>query len=201
MGQTSTRTESIAGSEGADAALRFARRVHLGQHRKQTGGQFVEHPIAVAALLAAEGCSDDVLIAAYLHDAVEKTPVTSDEIRLRFGDEAAAVVDALTEDASLEEYAERKRALRSQVLAAGEVPVLIYAADRLANMRDWLSLPPEQREPCAGRLETTLPERLQLWAEDLDELTRFDPELVFLAGIQVGLAELRRGSGGVAPGA
>ena len=51
MAQVSTRVEPRTDSDLATAALRFARRVHLGQHRKQTGEQFVEHPIAVAKLL------------------------------------------------------------------------------------------------------------------------------------------------------
>jgi (p)ppGpp synthase/HD superfamily hydrolase len=192
MGQTSTRTEAAIGSERADAALRFARRVHLGQHRKQTGTQFVEHPIAVAALLEQAGYSEDVIIAAYLHDVVEKTRVESDEIRLRFGADAASVVVALSEDPSIEGYGARKRALRRQVIEAGGVPVLIYTADRLANIRDWLVIAPGEREDCAARLGTTLEERLDLWGEDLRELTEHDRSLPFLAEIEVDLAALRR---------
>ena len=62
-------------SEAATAALRFARRVHLGQHRKQTHEQFVEHPIEVARLLTHAGYGGEVIVAAYLHDVVEHTQV------------------------------------------------------------------------------------------------------------------------------
>lgn len=192
MADTST-TDTAAGAElePAQAALRFARRVHLGQHRKQNHEQYVEHPIAVAELLVGAGCEDPVIVAAYLHDVVEKTPVQSDEIRQRFGPEAADLVEALSEDPSLDGYAERKRALRAQVLEAGRTPALIYAADRVANLRDWLEVDPGERSAIADRLGTTMDERLGLWTEDLEELTEFDSELPFLAEIEVALRELK----------
>jgi (p)ppGpp synthase/HD superfamily hydrolase len=168
--------------------LRFARRLHLGQHRKQTYEQFVEHPIAVARLLSQEGFDGPIIAAAYLHDTVEKTPVQIEEISERFGPEIAAVVDSLSDDSEIDGYAARKQDLRRRVLAAGGDAVLIYAADRLANMRDWRALPPNRREACAGRLGTKLEERLMLWTEDLEALSGYDAELPFLAEIE---SELR----------
>lgn len=190
MAETSTRTKNPAELEQAAAALRFARRVHLGQHRKQTNQQYVEHPIAVAKLLHDAGFEDRVLVAAYLHDVVEKTGVEPDEIRLRFGSEVADLVEALSEDPTVIGYADRKRALRAQVLDAGRAPAIVYAADRLANMRDWNGLAPGERGGCADRLGTTLEERLTLWREDLEELTDFDSDLPFLAEIEVELRTL-----------
>lgn len=172
-------------------ALRFARRMHLGQRRKQTDEQFVEHPIAVAELLAEAGCDERLLTAAYLHDVVEKTQVELEEIELRFGTEVASIVDAVSEDEAIRDYGERKRALRAQVLEADRAPILIYAADRVANLRDWATIPPERRERVAERLGTSLPERIELWDEDLAELRALDPELPFLTEIEEGLAAVR----------
>jgi (p)ppGpp synthase/HD superfamily hydrolase len=190
MADTPTRSESRADSDLAASALSFARRVHFGQHRKQTHEQFVEHPIAVAGLLADAGLEGNVITAAYLHDVVEKTPVALDEIEVRFGPEVAATVDALTEDPGFDDYGDRKRALRAKVLASDRAAVLIYAADRVANMRDWVRVAPEARGDIADRLETSLPERLELWSEDLEELTAFDPELPFLTEIELELRTL-----------
>ena len=198
MGRISAETETRTDSELSAAALRFARRVHLGQRRKQTDEQFVEHPIAVARLLSEAGYDGRVIVAAYLHDVVEKTVVEADEVRVRFGTEAAEVVEALSEDPTVLGYADRKRRLRAQVLAAGDMPVLIYTADRVANLRDWRTVPPGRREQIAQRLDTTLDERLQLWQEDLEELTRFDPGLPYLAEIEIDLRALvadRNGAG------
>lgn len=190
MAEAQTRVEPRTDSELATAALRFARRAHLGQHRKQTHEQFVEHPIAVARLLVEAGFDDEVIVAAYLHDVVEKTEIGLPEIRERFGPAVAEVIDSLSEDEEIQGYAERKRALRRRVLQGGRTPILIYAADRVANMRDWHRVPPEDRRQIGIRLDTTLDERLELWREDLEELTRLDPELPFLAEMELELREL-----------
>lgn len=182
--------EPLTDSRLATDALHFARRVHGGQRRKQTFEPFVQHPIAVAQLVSAADRDDALLAAAYLHDAVERTGVELSEIRKRFGPEVAETVDALTDDPSIAGYAERKRDLRRKVLGGGRNAVLIYAADRVANMRDWRSLEPSEREACAGRLGTHLDERLELWDEDLAELTSYDPELPFLAEIELELRVL-----------
>jgi GTP pyrophosphokinase len=175
----------------AISALRFARRVHLGQYRKQTGEQFVEHPIAVAQLLSNSGYDGPLIAAAYLHDVVEKTDVELDEIRERFGPSVADLVDHLSEDPEIHGYGERKRALRKGILDSGRDSVVIYAADRVANMRDWRKVEPEARPACGERLGTTLDERLELWTEDAEELHDLDPETPFLSQIETELAALK----------
>jgi (p)ppGpp synthase/HD superfamily hydrolase len=190
MAGVSTRPKQL-GSDIAISALRFARRVHLGQYRKQTGEQFVEHPIAVAELLSDAGYGESLIAAAYLHDVVEKTNVELDEIRERFGPGVAALVDCLSEDPDIASYGERKRALREGVFDAGGDAVVIYAADRVANMRDWLRVAPEARPACGERLGTSFEERLQLWAEDLEELHDLDPATPFLTEIDADLRALK----------
>jgi guanosine-3',5'-bis(diphosphate) 3'-pyrophosphohydrolase len=187
---TSTRSEPRTDSELATTALRFARRAHLGQFRKQTHEQFVEHPIAVARLLAERGFDGPVLAAAYLHDVTEKTEIGLDEIRERFGPEVAALVECLSEDPEIGAYGERKRALRQRVLEAGAEPVAIYAADRVANMRDWRRVAPEKRARIARRLKTSVEARLRLWGEDLEQLAALEPEPPFLAEIELELRAL-----------
>jgi GTP diphosphokinase / guanosine-3',5'-bis(diphosphate) 3'-diphosphatase len=191
MSEVSTRPEPGVTSELAAAALRFARRVHLGQYRKQTGEQFVEHPIAVANLLLESGHDGALISAAYLHDVVEKTDVELDEIRERFGPEVASLVDCLSEDPEIDGYGARKRALRKRIMESGGDPVIIYAADRVANMRDWRKVAPEDRLAVGERLGTTLEDRLQLWSEDLEELHDLDPQTPFLPEIESELTALR----------
>jgi (p)ppGpp synthase/HD superfamily hydrolase len=191
MSEVSTGLHPGITSQPPDAALTFARRVHLGQHRKQTGEQFVEHPIAVADLLAQSGFDGPIISAAYLHDVVEKTNVELDEIRERFGPEVATLVDYLSEDPEIGGYGARKRALRKRVLESGGDSVTIYAADRVANMRDWHKIAPADRPACGERLGTTLEERLELWQEDVEELHEADPDTPFLEEMQSELAALR----------
>jgi guanosine-3',5'-bis(diphosphate) 3'-pyrophosphohydrolase len=191
MTEVSTPPDPTVDSELSTAALRFAHRVHLGQHRKQTHEQFVEHPIAVADLLMEAGYDGPMISAAYLHDVVEHTDVQLDELRERFGPDVAGIVDCLSEDPDIDGYGARKRALRKGILESGGDPVVIYAADRVANMRDWRKVPPEDREAIGERLGTTLKERLQLWSEDVEELHRADPKTPFLDEMQSELAALR----------
>ena len=191
MSKVSTRPPTQDDSDLAASALRFARRVHLGQYRKQTGEQFVEHPIAVARLLSDSGYDGSLIAAAYLHDVVEKTDVELDEIRERFGPSVADLVDQLSEDPDIDGYAARKRALRKGILESGGHPVIIYAADRVANMRDWHKIAPEDRPACGERLGTTLDERLELWTEDVEELHDLDPHTPFLGEIESELAALK----------
>ena len=165
--------------------------MHLGQHRKQTGEQFVEHPIAVADLLTEAGFDGPMISAAYLHDVVEKTDVELDELRERFGPEVAGLVDCLSEDPNLDRYGARKRALRRAILESGGDSVVIYAADRVANMRDWHKVAPEDRPACGERLGTTLEERLELWQEDVEELHEADPDTPFLGEMRSELASLK----------
>ncbi|MFL5907241.1 MAG: HD domain-containing protein [Solirubrobacterales bacterium] len=191
MAEVTTRSEPTTDSDLATAALRFARRVHLGQHRKQTHDQFVEHPIAVARLLTESGYDGPMTSAAYLHDVIEKTDVQLDELQERFGPEVAGLVDCLSENPEIAAYGERKRALRRRILESGGDPLTIYAADRVANMRDWLKVAPEDREACGERLGTSLEERLQLWSEDLEEIHELDPNTPFLGEMEADLGTLR----------
>ncbi|HEY7121951.1 MAG TPA: HD domain-containing protein [Solirubrobacterales bacterium] len=191
MSEVSTHPAPDMKSELSVTALRFARRVHLGQHRKQTQEQFVEHPIAVANLLLEAGYDGPLISAAYLHDVVEKTDVPLEELRERFGPEVASLVGCLSEDPAIDGYGARKRALRQRILESGGDPVIIYAADRVANMRDWRKVPPDERAAIGERLGTTLEERLQLWSEDVEELHDTDPETPFMDEMQSELAALR----------
>ncbi|HEY3191962.1 MAG TPA: hypothetical protein VGJ61_04195, partial [Solirubrobacterales bacterium] len=103
----------------------------------------------------------------------------------------ASLVDCLSEDPEIDGYGARKRALRRRILGSGGDPVIIYAADRVANMRDWHKVAPEDRPEVGERLGTTLDERLQLWREDLEDLQDLDPETPFLSEIESELGALR----------
>jgi (p)ppGpp synthase/HD superfamily hydrolase len=183
-------TTPTPSGETLQAALVYARQAHRGQRRRQNGHTFIEHPVAVAELLAADGQPGDILAAGYLHDTVEKCDVGIADIRRRFGENVASIVAALSEDKSIEDYEERKRALRAAALTAGNGAAIVYAADRLANIRDWVALDEDGRNTAASRLGTDYSSRLDLWWDDLRELTAHDPDLPFLAEIEIELRNL-----------
>jgi len=187
---TQGNKERIPIEEMIDSARSLAEQSHRGQFRKQTGNEFIEHPLAVAEIVANSTDDPETISAALLHDVLEKTDVNASQLRQRFGDLVADVVIACTEDPSLSCYADRKRGLRRKAIAAGRPASVIYAADRVANLRDWTTLDQAQRAEVGAKLGTDFEERLMLWREDLRDLSETDPTLPFLAEIEIELGHL-----------
>ena len=184
------KSGSIPVEEMVDSATKLAEQAHRGQFRKQTGEEFIEHPRAVAEIVATFTSDPETISAAYLHDVLEKTDVNASQLRQRFGDLVAEVVIACTEDPSISCYADRKRDLRRKAISAGRPALTIYAADRVANLRDWTNLDAGERAAVGAKLGTDFEERLLLWREDLVDLSQADPELPCLAEIEIELGHL-----------
>ena len=117
-------------------AFRYAEDLHAGQRRRSDEAPFILHPLEVAVLLVNRGFEDDVVAAGLLHDAVEDTPATAADLEERFGPRVAGLVDALTDDEGIADFAERKAALRAQVAAAGRDAQAIFAADKVTKARE-----------------------------------------------------------------
>ena len=125
-------------------ALAFAARKHHGQTRKDAAGTpYLYHPIEVARVLAVEAGVDEVatLQAALLHDTLEDTQTTQEELVRHFGLEVAGLVAEVTDDPSLPS-AERKRVQRQQAPSKSARAALIRAADKTCNLRDVVARPP-----------------------------------------------------------
>lgn len=159
----------------------LASEAHAGQIRNYNGRPYIEHPRAVAVLLREAGFSDEVIAASLLHDVVEDTDTRPETIRERFGDRVADLVDALTEDPSIEAYEARKDAHRGQVIGAGSEAIAIYAADKLSNIGDLRRLYAEEGEAVANRFKAPLDLRIALWRRDLAALIAISPPPPFVA--------------------
>ncbi|HMQ93082.1 MAG TPA: bifunctional (p)ppGpp synthetase/guanosine-3',5'-bis(diphosphate) 3'-pyrophosphohydrolase [Amaricoccus sp.] len=150
-----------------EAAYDYGRRMHEGQFRT-SGELYFSHPVAVAMLLAEQRLDDNTIITALLHDTIEDTGSTYNEIALRFGDEVAQLVDGVTKLTNLElsqvgnAQAENFRKLLMAMSKDLRV-LLVKLADRLHNMRTIRHLPPEKQvrkaretmdifAPLAGRM-------------------------------------------------
>lgn len=127
-------------------AYQVARRCHEGQFRK-SGEPYITHPIAVSHILAELGVGAITVAAALLHDTVEDTEYSLDELRADFGDEIAMLVDGVTKLDKVR-YGENAQAetVRKMVVAMSkDIRVLIIKlADRLHNARTWGFMPPEK---------------------------------------------------------
>jgi guanosine-3',5'-bis(diphosphate) 3'-pyrophosphohydrolase len=142
----------MAGSEHAGIpsttrllmAIAFAAEKHSKQRRKDAAASpYINHPIAVATALAVEGCVTDeaILLAACLHDTVEDTETTFEEIEQKFGTEVSNLVRNVTDDKSLEK-AQRKQLQIEHAAKASDKVKQIKIADKLCNIRDITNSPP-----------------------------------------------------------
>ncbi|HEU0122731.1 MAG TPA: bifunctional (p)ppGpp synthetase/guanosine-3',5'-bis(diphosphate) 3'-pyrophosphohydrolase [Bryobacteraceae bacterium] len=135
------------------AAYDLALRMHAGQLRK-SGEPYLVHPLEVAHILADMTTDRTCLITGILHDVVEDTGVTVEEIRRQFGDDVAACVDGVTKLAKLKLYSREERqaeSVRKMLLAMVKDirVVLVKLADRLHNMRTLGALPRDRQERIA----------------------------------------------------
>ena len=121
--------------EKLQEAIEFATEAHGDQKRKYTGEPYITHPIAVMEIVREVPHTDEMLVAAVLHDTVEDTPVTLEEIKTKFGTKVAELVDGLT-DVSRPEHGNRKtrKALDRAHLAKQNAEVqTIKLADLIHN--------------------------------------------------------------------
>ena len=144
---------SAADAAAIERAFEFAFGAHSGQRRK-SGEPYIIHPVAVADILIGFGMDAQSVEAALLHDTVEDTPVTEDDIKKNFGASVALLVDGVTKLgkvplASREE--QQAENLRKLLLAMCEDirVIIIKLADRLHNMRTLKFVPEQKRRDTA----------------------------------------------------
>ena len=127
-------------------ALAFAAHKHRHQRRKDAeASPYINHPIALADVLANEAGIEDpiVICAALLHDTVEDTQTTPQELKEEFGAEIAGVVSEVTDDKSLPK-AERKRLQVQHAATVSHRARLVKLADKICNLRDVALSPPTE---------------------------------------------------------
>ncbi|QBX57731.1 bifunctional (p)ppGpp synthetase/guanosine-3',5'-bis(diphosphate) 3'-pyrophosphohydrolase [Nocardioides seonyuensis] len=129
-------------------AYEVADRFHASQMRK-SGDPYITHPLAVTTILADIGMTEPTLVAALLHDTVEDTPYSLEELRADFGDEVAELVDGVTKLDKVQ-YGDSAQAetIRKMIVAMSrDIRVLVIKlADRLHNMRTLRYLKAETQE-------------------------------------------------------
>jgi GTP diphosphokinase / guanosine-3',5'-bis(diphosphate) 3'-diphosphatase len=131
-----------------ERAYELAAVMHAGQARN-SGDPFITHPLAVATILAELGMPHDVISAALLHDTVEDTEYTIDQLRADFGDDIASMVDGVTKlDKVKYGDAAQAETVRKMVVAMSrDIRVLVIKlADRLHNMRTLRYLARDKQE-------------------------------------------------------
>jgi len=200
--------ERIPPGERADGARELierayavAEQAHAGQTRK-SGEPYIQHPLAVALLLAKIGMDPATVAAGLLHDVVEDTDIDLERLRREFGPHVASLVDGVTkleqiEQEQIDRFSHKSEGVRNEqeaeslrkmfIAMADDIRVVVIKmADRLHNMRTLDSLPPQRRKTFAREtLEIFAPlaDRLGVWQwkwqlEDLS-FRHLDPTTYF----------------------
>ena len=158
----------VADSVSLSLAFSAARRAHFGHTRGGHGRPYFEHPIQVARLLYEQGYGEEICAAGLLHDTVEDSNYTVQDVRESFGENVGALVAALTEDPAIDGWEERKHALRNSAERSGRDGVAIYIADKLANLHDWRTVYSEVGEDSVRFFKApSLEARIRAWWADL----------------------------------
>ena len=159
----------MRGSKPLRRAFAVAARAHANQSGAGGGWPYLRHPVGVAETLHFAGAGETVLVAALLHDVVEDSELSVEGVAEQFGPRVAELVAALTESPVIDDWVARKNALRDQVAAAGADAVLIYVADKLANLRDMRRLYAERGEGAIDLHKApTLNLRVEAWRADAE---------------------------------
>lgn len=126
-------------------AARFAADRHRNQRRKDSeASPYINHPIAVAEVLARHGVRDPVtLAAAVLHDTLEDTDTTGVELEREFGPEVRRVVEEVTDDRSLPKKVRKERQVEKARTLSPEAK-LVKIADKISNITDVIHSPPAE---------------------------------------------------------
>jgi len=184
---------AVARSEVIARAQARAAEAHAGQVRNGSGGlPYIEHPRMVAATLAAHHYADTTLAAALLHDVVEDSDITVEQLRAEFGDEIADLVAALSDDEAIEDYRERKEEHRARVADVDGDAFAIYAADKLTNLTTiHESIRREGEATVAAEFKVPLELKLEVWSADAAMLRREAPDLPLLDPLDEAISLLR----------
>ena len=115
-------------------AIIFATEKHNGQFRKATTTPYIMHPLEVLQILHSMKADTNLLIAGLLHDTIEDTDTTADEIKVLFGDDVAALVASHSEDKSKTWKERKEHTIKELAVASNRVKMLVLA-DKLSNLR------------------------------------------------------------------
>jgi (p)ppGpp synthase/HD superfamily hydrolase len=169
-------------------AFDFAQKRHAGRRRESDAAPFILHPLEVAVMLRNRGFGDEVVAAGLLHDTVEDSAATPEEIADRFGDYVGGLVAACTDDRSIADFTARKAALRESVARAGTDAQAIYAADKIAKARELRA--ELTRDPARLAVER-VQQRLHHYEASVDMLEAVVPESPLVRQLRFELWALR----------
>ena len=190
MDAASARPAWIADSPLLSRAHALAERAHGWERRPTDGRLFLEHIIEVASYLHESAFDEELVAVGLLHDAVERGTLSEAALRSEMGEEIASLVMALTEDASIDSFEERKAGLRDQVRDAGGLAVTVFAADKLSDIVGLRRGIQESRDSVELRMATTIAAMAGHYRESVELIESARPGSAFLPALRMQLDRL-----------
>lgn len=117
-----------------EKAIQFSFVAHANQKRRNKNIEFVIHPVSVGMMVKDAGCSDEYVISAILHDVIEDTSFTYEDIKKEFGEKIANDVLLLSENQDIDDYIERKTDFLNKLKNCDENILIVECADKLHNL-------------------------------------------------------------------
>jgi guanosine-3',5'-bis(diphosphate) 3'-pyrophosphohydrolase len=180
----------IAESETLARAYSLAASAHASQQRATDGAPFLDHVVEVATFLYDAGFDEELVTAGLLHDAVERGTLTEEHLHREMGDAVSLLVLSLTEDSSIESFAERKAALREQVRVSGPRAITIFAADKLSDINGLGRGIDKFGDEIEKRMGTTVGGMASHYRESVEMIEASGPRSTFVPALHAQLEEL-----------
>jgi (p)ppGpp synthase/HD superfamily hydrolase len=160
-----------------EEAIRLAVTAHEGQVRKGDGQPFITHPVAVALLCARAGLDPETIAAALLHDVVEDTPHTPEDVESRTSPAVRAAVEAVTKEEGRDVprrdgetlWRAKGRLYADRLRRADRAGLAVAAADKIHNLYSLVRAYEEHGREALDRFRSKIPERLSFY-EDVREI-------------------------------
>lgn len=168
----------------------MAEEAHRAQERPTDGGPFLDHVTEVAWFLNEAGFEEELVAVGLLHDAVERGSLSEEELRREMGEPIVTLVLALTEDAGIGSFEERKTALRDQVRATGGLAVTVFAADKLSDIVGLRRGLQRYGDVIEDRMGTTLAGMVGHYRESVELIESVRPGSAFLPALRVQIDRL-----------
>lgn len=173
-------------------AIQFATSAHEYQKRKGKEVSYIMHPLSVGLLLASSGAKEEVVIAGILHDTIEDTEVSYEDIEKEFGKKIADIVNDVTEQDKSLPWAERKRQALDHVTTMLPESVLVKTADVLHNMSDQLEDYKKEGDAMFERFNAGKDQQLERYEKLITALKERKIKNPLLSSLESTFSELKK---------
>ncbi|CAM4092064.1 HD domain-containing protein [Lederbergia lenta] len=173
-----------------EKATQFAAIKHEGQYRKATKIPYITHPFAVGMILQQEGYGEEIIAAGLLHDTMEDTDTTKEELLQEFGEGVLNLVMAATEQDRSMSWEERKQATVNGLALKTPEQIAVIVADKIHNLRSIRADLDKYGEEIWSRFNRGKQEQAWYYTSIVKAITPFEKEVPFIRKLSIEMDDL-----------